>query len=190
MFVFLSLLLNKKVLDANNHKVGILYDISFKLSEQFPRALSLIVSNGSLSRKYADVTCEYVEGINASLFSASILPLATVYYVCEGFGWEAGVSKKFHEAPQFYGLFTFLIVVGALVVLIPGFPLIRVMLLTQVVNGMILPFVLIFMLSLVNNKEIMGEFVNSRTFNVISWVTVVTLILLTVAMLVTSLLGL
>jgi uncharacterized membrane protein len=165
MFVFLSLLLNKKVLDANNRKVGILNDISFQLSEQFPRALSLIVSNGSLSRKYADITCEYVEGINASLFSASILPLATVYYVCEGFGWEAGVNKKFREAPQFYSLFTFLIVVGALVVLI-------------------------FMLSLVNNKEIMGEFVNSRTFNVISWVTVVTLILLTVAMLVTSLLGL
>jgi Mn2+/Fe2+ NRAMP family transporter len=143
---------------------------------------------GPLAGKYASALFAF--GLfNASLFSASILPLATAYCICEGFGWEAGVNKKFQEAPQFYSLFTFLIVVGALVVLLPGFPLIRVMLLTQVVNGMILPFVLIFMLSLVNNKEIMGEFVNSRTFNIISWVTVVTLILLTVAMLVTIFLG-
>ncbi len=141
-----------------------------------------------LAGKYASVLFAF--GLfNASLFSASILPLATAYSLCEGFGWEAGVNKKFREAPQFYSLFTFLIVVGALVVLIPGFPLIRVMLLTQVANGMILPFVLIFMLFLVNNKEIMGEFVNSRFFNAISWLTVITLIGLTAAMLVTTFLG-
>lgn len=125
---------------------------------------------------------------NASLFSASVLPLATAYYVCEGFGWEAGVNKKIREAPQFYGIFTFLIVVGALVVLIPGFPLIRVMVLTQVVNGVLLPFVLIFMLLLVNKKEIMGAYVNARWYNIVSWVTVVVLILITVLMVATSLL--
>lgn len=163
---------------------AVLYEHHISVETAADAALAL----GPLAGRYASELFAF--GLfNASLFSASILPLATAYYVCEGFGWEAGVNKKFREAPQFYGLFTFLIVVGALVVLIPGFPLIRVMLLTQVVNGMILPFVLIFMLSLVNNKEIMGEFVNSKTFNVISWITVVTLILLTVAMLITSFFG-
>ncbi|MEK6571116.1 MAG: divalent metal cation transporter, partial [Bacteroidota bacterium] len=163
---------------------AVLYKHQISVETAADAALAL----GPLAGKYASELFAF--GLfNASLFSASILPLATAYYVCEGFGWEAGVNKKFREAPQFYSLFTFLIVVGALVVLIPGFPLIRVMLLTQVVNGMILPFVLIFMLSLVNNKEIMGDFVNSRTFNIISWVTVVTLILLTVTMLITSFLG-
>jgi Mn2+/Fe2+ NRAMP family transporter len=163
---------------------AVLYKHHISVETAADAALAL----GPLAGKYASELFAF--GLfNASLFSASILPLATAYYVCEGFGWEAGVNKKFQEAPQFYSLFTFLIVVGALIVLIPGFPLIRVMLLTQVVNGMILPFVLIFMLSLVNNKEIMGEFVNSKTFNVISWITVIILILLTVAMLTTSFFG-
>ena len=122
---------------------------------------------------------------NASLFSASILPLATAYYVCEGMGWESGVDKNFKSAPQFMWLYTGLIVFGALIILIPNVPLIPIMLLSQVVNGMMLPFVLIFMLKLINNKELMGDYVNSKTFNIIAWTTVVIMIVLTVALIIT-----
>jgi len=124
--------------------------------------------------------------LNASLFSASILPLATSYYVCEAFGFEAGVNRSWKEAPVFYWLFTLLIVIGAAVILIPNMPLILVMFWSQVVNGVLLPFVLIFMLILINNKDLMGAYVNNRTFNIISWVTVVIMIGLTLMMVVTS----
>jgi Mn2+/Fe2+ NRAMP family transporter len=120
---------------------------------------------------------------NASLFAASILPISTAYAVCEGLGLESGVDKKFHEAPAFYWLYTLLIVAGAGVLLIPRFPLIHIMVLSQVVNGVVLPFVLIFMLLLTNDRELMGEYTNSRTFNVIAWTTVVVMIALTLAML-------
>mgnify|MGYP006274567245 CR=1 FL=1 len=123
---------------------------------------------------------------NASLFASSILPLSTAYAVCEGLGFESGLDKKFHEAPAFYWLYTVLIVVGAGVLLIPRFPLIHVIVLSQVVNGVVLPFVLVFMLMLTNDRELMGEHVNSRLFNVIAWATVVTVIALTIAMLVTQ----
>jgi len=123
---------------------------------------------------------------NASLFSASILPLATAYYVCEGMGWESGVNENFKTAPQFMWLYTGIIVVGALTILIPNAPLIAIMLISQVVNGIMLPFVLIFMLLLINNKGIMGDFTNSRTFNVIAWATVVIMVVLTLALVVTS----
>ena len=122
---------------------------------------------------------------NASLFAASVLPLSTAYYVCEGMGWEAGVDKTFGEAKKFYALYTAIIVTGAAVVLIPDFPLLSIMVLSQVVNGMLLPFVLIFMLLLINNKEIMGEYVNGKVWNTVSWFTVIGLIILTIAMLVT-----
>jgi len=124
--------------------------------------------------------------LNASLFSASILPLATSYYVCEAFGFEAGVNRSWKEAPVFYWLFTLLIVIGAAVILIPNMPLIAVMFWSQVVNGVLLPFVLIFMLILINNKDLMGAYVNNRTFNIISWVTVAIMIVLTMMMVVTS----
>ena len=124
--------------------------------------------------------------MNASLFSASILPLATSYYVCEAFGFEAGVNRSWKEAPVFYWLFTLLIVIGAAVILIPNMPLILVMFWSQVVNGVLLPFVLIFMLILINNKDLMGAYVNNWTFNIISWVTVVIMIGLTLMMVVTS----
>src|SRR5438105_5168310 len=110
---------------------------------------------------------------NASLFAASILPISTSYAVCEGLGFESGLDKKFHEAPVFYWLYTVLIVVGAGVLLVPRFPLVHIMVLSQVVNGIVLPFVLIFMLLLTNDRELMGEHVNSHRFNVIAWVTVV-----------------
>jgi Mn2+/Fe2+ NRAMP family transporter len=117
---------------------------------------------------------------NASLFAASILPLSTAYTVCEGLGFESGVERKFSEAPAFYWLYTILIIAGGSVVLIPGLPLIKIAVLTQVVNGAVLPFVLIFMALLINKKELMGEFVNRTTFNVIAWATTAIMIGLTV----------
>ena len=115
---------------------------------------------------------------NASLFAASILPLSTSYTVCEGMGVESGLDKKFSEAPVFYWLYTLLIVAGGGVILLPRVPLLKVSVLSQVLNGVLLPFVLIFMLRLVNNREIMGRHTNGRTFNFIAWATVVVMILL------------
>jgi NRAMP (natural resistance-associated macrophage protein)-like metal ion transporter len=119
---------------------------------------------------------------NASLFAATILPISTAYAVCEGMGFEAGLDKRFDEAPVFYWLYTLLIVGGAGVLLLPRFPLFQVMVASQVVNGILLPFVLIFMLLLVNNRGLMGEHVNSRRYNVASWITVAVMIILTVAL--------
>jgi NRAMP (natural resistance-associated macrophage protein)-like metal ion transporter len=116
---------------------------------------------------------------NASLFAASILPLSTAYTVCEGLGFESGVGLKFSEAPVFYWLYTILIVAGAGFVLSPKLPLVKVIILSQVVNGIVLPFVLIFMLLLINKKELMGEYVNSRLFNVIAWTTTAVMVILT-----------
>lgn len=124
--------------------------------------------------------------LNASLFAASILPLATAYYICEAFGLEAGVDKSWQEAPVFYWLYTALVAIGAAVIMIPNIPLITVMLWSQVANGMLLPFILIFMLKLINNRDIMGEYVNSRTFNVIAWITTVTMVSLTLMLVVIS----
>jgi NRAMP (natural resistance-associated macrophage protein)-like metal ion transporter len=118
---------------------------------------------------------------NASLFAASILPLSTAYTVCEGLGFESGVGQKFSEAPVFYWLYTILIAAGAGVILTPNLPLVKISVLSQVVNGVVLPFVLIFMLLLINKKELMGEYVNSRLFNVVAWATTVIMIGLTVA---------
>src|SRR5437867_3032265 len=116
---------------------------------------------------------------NASLFAASILPLSTAYTVCEGLGFESGVGKKFGEAPVFYWLYTILIAAGAGVILIPNLPLVRISILSQVVNGGVLPFVLIFMLLLINKKELMSSYVNSRAYNVVAWATTFILIALT-----------
>jgi NRAMP (natural resistance-associated macrophage protein)-like metal ion transporter len=126
---------------------------------------------------------------NASLFAASILPLATAYCVCEAMGWESGVDHDFKSAPQFMWLYTGLIALGALVIMIPNAPLIAIMLISQVVNGALLPFVLIFMLILINKKELMGEYVNSRSFNVIAWLTVIIMIVLTLIMVVQTIIG-
>lgn len=118
---------------------------------------------------------------NASLFAASILPLSTAYTVCEGMGFESGVGKRFREAPVFYWLYTLLIAAGAGVILTPGLPLVKISILSQVVNGIVLPFVLIFMLVLVNKKDLMGDYMNSRGFNLVAWATTLLLIGLTMA---------
>jgi NRAMP (natural resistance-associated macrophage protein)-like metal ion transporter len=124
--------------------------------------------------------------LNASFLAAFVLPLATAYGLSEAFGWESGINKTFREAPQFLGFYTAFIVIGAGVILLPNAPLIKIMYLSQTINGMLLPVVLIIMLRLINDASIMGEYVNSKRMNVIAWFTVAVLILLTVMLLVTS----
>jgi NRAMP (natural resistance-associated macrophage protein)-like metal ion transporter len=114
----------------------------------------------------------------ASIFSAAILPLATAFYVCEAFGFEAGIDKKFSEAPQFYFLFTVIILIGAGIILIPGAPLIAITIWTQVINAILLPVVLICMMVIINDKEIMEDYTNNRLQNVIGWATTAILIVL------------
>lgn len=114
--------------------------------------------------------------LNASLFAASILPLSTATYVCEGLGLEAGVSKTFREAPVFHGLYAGIIVLAALIISIPNVPLLSILFLSQVGNGILLPFVLIYMLVIANDKKIMGEYVNTRLFNYIAGATVIIVI--------------
>ena len=120
---------------------------------------------------------------NASLFAASILPLSTAYTVCEGLGFESGLDKSFDEAPFFYWFYSLLLVLGAAVVLIPNFPLVKITILSQVLNGVLLPVVLIFMLKLINKHELMGKYTNSRWFNVVAWSTSVIVIALTFVLL-------
>ena len=110
---------------------------------------------------------------NASLFAASILPLSTAYTVCEGLGFESGLDKSFREAKFFYWFYTLLLAAGAAIVLIPNFPLVKFSILSQVLNGVLLPIVLVFMLNLINKYELMGEHTNSRLFNIIAWLTAI-----------------
>ena len=120
--------------------------------------------------------------VNAAMLSAAILPLATAYNICEGLGVESGVNKKFSEAPTFYWIYTLLILGGASFVLIPHLPLIKLILFSQVANGILLPFVLIFMLKLVNKTDLMGTVKNSSWQNVIAWATSAIMIGLTIAL--------
>ena len=117
--------------------------------------------------------------LNASLFAATILPLSTAHVICEGLGFEAGIDHKFREAPAFYWLYTILIVVGGGIVLLPNAPLWKIFIFSQVGNGIWLPIVTIFILLLVNRKDLMGEYTNTVTFNVIAWITAVAMIILT-----------
>lgn len=125
--------------------------------------------------------------LNASLFAASILPLSTAYTICEAFGWESSLNRKFGEAPQFYGLYSLMIFLGMGVILIPDIPLISIMFYSQVINGVLLPFVLIFMLFLINDRKIMGTYVNGWVPNLISYLTIIALIFLCGMMVYTSL---
>jgi Mn2+/Fe2+ NRAMP family transporter len=120
----------------------------------------------------------------ASVFSATILPLATAFYVCEAFGFEAGIDKKWDDAPEFYVLYTGILVISALIILIPNAPLILISLWSQVLNGLLLPVVLVCMILLVNNKRIMGQYVNKPVNNIIGWSAVVVLVILSMALLI------
>ncbi|MGA2810613.1 MAG: Nramp family divalent metal transporter [Candidatus Acidiferrum sp.] len=124
--------------------------------------------------------------LNASLFAASILPLSTAHVICEGLGFEAGIDHKFGEAKIFYGLYTLLIAVGAGIILIPKAPLWKILIFSQVGNGIWLPVVIIFILLLVNRRDLMGEYVNTLTFNIVAWVTAIAMILLTLVLVYTS----
>jgi NRAMP (natural resistance-associated macrophage protein)-like metal ion transporter len=124
--------------------------------------------------------------LNASLFAASILPLTTTYLVCEGMGWERGVNRNFREAPEFYSLYAGMIIVGAGVVLLPKAPLLTIMYLSQVLNGILLPVVLVFILILINDPKLMGKYRNNRFYNVASVGVIVILIALTVMLTVTT----
>jgi NRAMP (natural resistance-associated macrophage protein)-like metal ion transporter len=140
------------------------------------------VALAPLAGKYASLL--FALGLaNASLFAASILPLSTAYVICEGMGWEAGINKDFREAPQFMWLYTGLIILGGGLVLIPGAPLILIMLLSQVINGLLLPFILIFILLLINRRSLMGSFKNTPLYNKVSWAAVGILVLLSLALL-------
>jgi NRAMP (natural resistance-associated macrophage protein)-like metal ion transporter len=118
--------------------------------------------------------------LNAAVFTASILPLSTAYYVCEAFGFERGVDHRLSEAPVFYGFYLALIVIGAGAVIAPGAPLVSIIFYSQVLNGMLLPIVLILMLLLINNKKLMGKWTNNRLFNAIAWTTAVVVGVLTI----------
>jgi Mn2+/Fe2+ NRAMP family transporter len=116
---------------------------------------------------------------NASVFAAAILPLSTAYFVTESFGWESGLDRKWGEARQFYWLFTGIVVVGAGVVLLPRLPLVKIMLVSQIVNGILLPFILVYMLRLANDPKLMGPHRNGRWLNLVAWTTAVVMIALT-----------
>ncbi|MEW6615302.1 MAG: divalent metal cation transporter [Thermodesulfobacteriota bacterium] len=155
----------------------------FKNGVRIETAKDAAISLYPLAGKY----CTYLFAfglVNASLFAASILPLSTTYLICEGLGWEAGIDKKFAEAPQFYGLYSLLIFLGAGIILYPNVPLIQIMYFSQVINGMVLPFVLIFMLLLINDKKLMMDYTNGPVFNAIAWVTSVVMIVFTFLLLI------
>ncbi|MBV6341011.1 Nramp family divalent metal transporter [Candidatus Magnetobacterium casense] len=151
----------------------------FKAGVHVETAKDVAIALQPMAGRYASIL--FGIGLaNASLFSASILPLATAYTICEGMGFEAGVNKSFRDAPIFMTLYTVFIVIGAMIVLVPTIPLIAVMWMSQVVNGVMLPFVLVFMLMLINKKDLMGDYVNGRAFNWIAWGTTITMVALTV----------
>lgn len=135
-----------------------------------------------LAGKWASLTFAFGL-LNASLFAATILPLSTAHVICEGLGFEAGIDHKFREAPAFYWLYTILILFGAGIVLLPNAPLWKILILSQVGNGVWLPIVVIFILLLVNRKDLMGEHTNTVTFNIVAWVTAIFMILLTLVLL-------
>ena len=158
-----------------------LHESGIKIEEAKDAAMALKPIAGDL----ASITFAFGLFI-ASIFSATILPVATAFYVCEAFGFEAGIDKKWKEAPQFYWLFTIIIVIGAAIILIPSAPLITITLWSQVANGVLLPVVLICMILLVNNKDVMGEHVNNRFQNIFGWTTIVILIGLTLTLFVSA----
>ncbi|MHC1703004.1 MAG: Nramp family divalent metal transporter [Tenuifilaceae bacterium] len=125
----------------------------------------------------------------ASIFSATILPLATAFYISEAFGFEAGIDKKWKEAPEFYFLYTTILVIAAIIILIPNAPLIKISLWSQVLNGLLLPVVLVCMILLVNKKDIMGEYVNKPINNIIGWATIIILVGLSLTLLIMPLLS-
>lgn len=162
----------------------VLYPQGIKITGAEQAALALAPVAG----QYAS-TLFAIGLFGASLLAACVLPLTASYAITEAFGWERGIDRSWAEAPAFNAIYTFVIVVGAALVLIPGAPLITIMVLSQAVNGVLLPFLLIFMMKIVNDRRIMGRYTNGRVFNALGWGTVITVIGLTVALLVMQALG-
>jgi Mn2+/Fe2+ NRAMP family transporter len=151
-----------------------IYKAGGHISDAKEAALAL----GPLAGRYAKTLFAF--GLfNASVFAASILPLSTTFYICEAFGWESGIDKRRDEAPQFFTLYTAMIVIGAGLVLIPGLPMLKVLLLSQTANGVLLPFILIFMLLLAQDPGLMGSYRNGRVLNAVAWFVTAVLIVLT-----------
>ncbi|NOX20063.1 MAG: divalent metal cation transporter [Nitrospirae bacterium] len=154
-----------------------LFPAGIRINEASEAAMALRPFAGNLSALIFAISLA-----NASILGAIIVPLATAYYTCEAMGWEAGVNKTFREAPQFMWIYTSMIVISSLLVLIPGAPLITLMVMSSVLNGLILPFVLVYALRLSNDKKLMGEYTNSLSFNIIAWLTVGAIIVLSLLM--------
>lgn len=160
-------------------------DTIYKSGLNIQTAKDAALALGPLAGKYASIL--FALGLlNASLFSAAILPLSTAYTVCEAFGWENSVSRDLKDAPIFFGIYTALIILGAAIILLPVKSLIQAMLISQTFNGVLLPVILITMLVLINDKRLMGTFKNGRVFNIIAWATAIALIILALILIVVT----
>ena len=149
----------------------------FKAGINIEEASQAALSLEPLAGKYC--TWLFAFGLfNASVFAAAILPLSTAYTICEAFGWESSLDKKFSEAPQFYGLYCFIIFFSGFVILAPNLPLISIMYVSQILNGLVLPIILLFILHLINDKSVMRNFSNGHVFNLVAWISVIVLIVL------------
>ncbi|HEY6041732.1 MAG TPA: divalent metal cation transporter [Anaerolineae bacterium] len=157
----------------------------FQNGLRIENAADAAVALGPLAGQYAEILFAFGL-LNASVFSAAILPLSTAYVVCEAFGWESGVSRDWTDAPAFFTIYTALIVLGGAIILLPIRSLIEAMLASQTLNGVLLPVILIVMLRLINDKRLMGAYVNGRVLNLITLVSVGVLILLTLILVITS----
>jgi Mn2+/Fe2+ NRAMP family transporter len=151
----------------------------FKSGLTIETAKDAALALGPLAGKYASIL--FALGLlNASLFSAAILPLSTAYTVCEAFGWENSLSRELKDAPIFFSIYAAMIILGALIILLPIRSLIQAMLISQTFNGVLLPVILVTMLLLINDKRLMGKFTNGRIFNILAWVTAIILIVLAI----------
>ena len=160
----------------------------FKSGVQIEEAQQAAIALEPIAGKY----CSWLFAFglfNASMFAASILPLSTSYTICEAFGWESSVNRKFSEAPQFYGIYCFIVLLSGLLILLPNLPLIPIMFVSQVLNGLVLPVVLIFMIRLINDPKIMKDHTNGFFLNIISWLAILALVGLSAVMLFILLVG-
>lgn len=151
-------------------------------------AADAAVALAPLAGKYASIM--FAIGLfNAGLFSVCIIPLSTAYAVCEAFGWEQGVDRTYKQAPEFINIYTGMIIIGGALILWPKAPLVTIMVLSQAVNGFLLPVIMVFMMLLINNERIMGKYVNTKLYNWVAWIITSLLVLLSVILVVVSFTG-
>lgn len=174
IFAFFIIIACAATIFKNGIPVNNVVDISLALVPLVGKYASLLFAFGLL---------------NASLFAASVLPLSTAYPVCEILGYESGVSKSIRQAPLFHGVYLGCIIFGVIVALIPGLPVLTILVVSQIICGILLPIILVLMLRIINDKEIMGEYTNSGIFNIIAWITVATMSILSIAYLFTQFIG-